>query len=401
MIYSAIFACSIPLSAAATFDGIRQGSGEDTTIVEDTVIVNGSILNYGGTNKTLDITATDQGIYDEEVGGYVSVSVELKPTEKNHGIYVDGATNKTIISVQHPGSWIKVKGTDVSGYSAVSAFNRGSITLNGNVYSSSGGITANSASKININGDVVLERGSLSYSGITVTGNVEIRNGGLQDAVAVQGDRIIVHKGPNTETGRFAAAIANGGMQVSRYTAEFTVTGDVMTDCGLIELTMLRNSTLVGKTFMQDMEPSYNVPVINFTMKDASQWTVTGDSLMSNLIMESGTSLIFCFDEGEADFTNINALAVSLASGTILNLDQDASYFGSGMTVDLFTVSESFIDEGTMIVSRDGYILEIDPAQSGDGSYHLTGQVLGAIPEPTGSVLVLAGLSVVFMRRRA
>lgn len=138
---------------------------------------------------------------------------------------------------------------------------------------------------------------------------------------------------------------------------------------------------------------------VDLSLENAS-WTVSADSLLNGgtLSLDALASLYFVTDTGTLDFFDLSAASVILAGGSSLILDQDATAYQAGDRLSLFSSSD-VVNDGCLIISRDGFILEYDPEASVDGSFELTGNFI-PVPEPATVTFGLVSMAVLFLRRK-
>lgn len=165
----------------------------------------------------------------------------------------------------------------------------------------------------------------------------------------------------------------------------------------------LINTDFDGYTELKSPLSTQMPDCIQMTLSSNASWTVSRDSdlgLNGSLTLDGSSTISFTSAE-DGDFTNINSAVVMLANGSILQLDKDSSEFSGGDIITLFTKAEgeNYTNNGALLVTSDDKILEYIDLDN--GKFELTGNIIDPIPEPSSSVLGLAGMAALaFARKR-
>lgn len=186
-----------------------------------------------------------------------------------------------------------------------------------------------------------------------------------------------------------------------------------VTSTGIPDITLKNGTHYHGYAVLADD----SIPqAINMSLEQQAQWTLTAHSNLGVFLPEieemapgyvyghlfvDSTSCINFLEDGDG-FFNINLVSIMLASGSILNLDKDSAdeALSAGSTITLFTgASDSdFVNEGTLLISSDGYSLEY--IDNNNGTFTLTGNRLNLIPEPSAALFGLFSLLSLSAARR-
>lgn len=183
----------------------------------------------------------------------------------------------------------------------------------------------------------------------------------------------------------YSGAISGNGLM--------NITGNIAASSALLELHMTGNSLLNGKSSYSGQGAE-----LKLTLSDASRWIVTANSSVSELTLNSGSSLVMGIRE-LTDFTTITGAAMALAQGSVISIDVDSAFTVSeGDSFRIF-ISNSIDDDGVVVRGglESGLIWDTSRLAS-DGV--ITAIARQAIPEPTGAAFALLGLAGLTARRR-
>lgn len=170
----------------------------------------------------------------------------------------------------------------------------------------------------------------------------------------------------------------------------YTYSGNTTLNATLVNVATLNGSMAAEK------HPSFGYQsYLNLTL-DNTRWNVAAGSAITSVTLENYAALGFSSTSG-LNFTDLYSTSVSLAGGTVLYLDQESSAFDSE-TITLFTGVTDWENNGTLLMTTDGYALEY--IDNMDGSFTLTGQKFAPIPEPASAALGILGLAAFMAARR-
>lgn len=318
--------------------------------------------------------------------------------EESKGICVDGSFSETSINVLLDNVHIHLSagtpgvnaGMGIQADTGAVVSNRGKGAVSVTFDSSS---TAMAALRSDQEGVIDLQDATLDVNQ-TNEGVISVNTGGKVSLT----DSTIISSGGNTLINGQAGADESGSVNLDNVNldqAKNQIIGSSATSIQFIyTLNLSRGTNLDGYAIIADRSKS----ATNVNIMTGASWNVTQDSDLGGgaLSLDANSTISFVTESG--DFTNINAAAVMLEAGSILQLDRDASTFTDGDLVVLFTgaAGDAFTNHGALLMSADGIsLLYID---YDDGSFEITST--SSIPEPSAVALGLFGIGFFAIRRR-
>lgn len=172
------------------------------------------------------------------------------------------------------------------------------------------------------------------------------------------------------------------------------ITGDIAASYGGISLHMTGHSHLLGRSYLGTGEEAS----VSLTLSDSSRWIVTSDSSLTELTLNSGTSLTMGISE-LTDFTDITASSIALAQGSVINITIDTAFTVSeGDSFRIF-IADSIEDDGATVRGGLGSGLVWDTSRLASEGV-ITAIAGQAIPEPASAAFALFGFASLLARRR-
>lgn len=376
---------------------------------------------YGGhvsvKGETYVETLTERGYGYFISTGSITVNGDTEFLTRGSGSYGIRAMGGTIT---HNGNLtIKTTATAASGYLyhsyGIHANGGAAITLDGaldistagsgahGVYAASGGsnLVFKQAAKIHTAGgsayaiyatgagsNIAFESGDLDLKS---SANYAIY-AGTGGKITLNGIKLLV---PKSTTTADAMRTQGGTIEgVGRYTFEGRMTSAGTN--GKIDLKMQNGSIYKGQTVI-----SGTTAKINLSLEDASEWTLVGNSSLSTLDADAGSSLIFTIS-GAADFTRISkSESFSLDDGAIMKIvlgdynPVDGDTFNL-VSSDLYDISKNIVFDFSEAELADGLFWDIDDFFE-NGTISVT-----SIPEPAAiaAAIGLAAATLTWHRRK-
>lgn len=353
------------------------------------VTIDGGSLNKNGTNGN--------GIYFYYVQGRSKTS---------------SITNYTVIH-ENGGSGITMVGTELHLGDVAINITLGAGTNAYGLSAKAGSTISNPDGKpvtINTdgNGAALHSTGSssinLSNTAITSANN----NSGTYGAIYAEGDNTSVSltnssiehhgsapliSGHNTEAGAVSHVTLNN-VDLSKSTnQDIRLNAD---STGTTNVSITAGTGITGQVSTNGSDGNINLSLAN------TSWTVTQDSSLTDLWLDSQSSLTFQAN-GVNDFMDITAASVMLQAGALLKIDVTDIEPLIDQQFQLFKGDlDTYELNNAAMVSADGRLLiEYEEGSNGKGWFVIKGyQVIEEVPEPSTAGLAALPLTLLLFRRR-